>query len=154
MVTVVFFVCFCQKKFLFCLTFFSFLLGLPAKTAKTSLFARFWSCRVGVQDGAGGGDGGSKERTYPSGYNVVPTSIPPFFFHFTRQKILIFFLSPQQMTVETDAMYSSDSDFISDDGGDAPLIVSSKGQTSVSQIKVWKLKVKGLKGVVKRLSRF
>jgi hypothetical protein len=25
--------------------------------------------------------------------------------------MLIFFLSPQQMTVETDAMYSSDSDF-------------------------------------------
>jgi hypothetical protein len=63
---------------------------------------------------------------------------------------LLFFLSPQQMTVETDAMYSSDSDFISDDGGDAPLIVSSEGQTSASQIKVWKLKVKGLKGVVKR----
>ena len=97
----------------------------------------------------GGGDG-SKERAYPSGYNVVPTSIPPFFFHFTRQKILIFFLSPQQMTVETDAMYSSDSDFISDDGGDAPFVVSSEEQTSASQIKVWKLKVKGLKGVVKR----
>jgi hypothetical protein len=45
------------------------------------------------------------------------------------------------MTVETDAMYSSDSDFSSDDGGDAPLIVSSEGQTSASQIKVWKLKV-------------
>ncbi len=44
-------------------------------------------------------------------------------------------------------MYSSHSDFISDDGGDAPLIVSSEGQTSASHIKVWKLKVKG---VVKR----
>ena len=34
-----------KTKFLFC---------FPAKTAKTSLFAKFWSCHVGVQDGAGG----------------------------------------------------------------------------------------------------
>jgi hypothetical protein len=107
----------------------------------------WWAFKV--QGGAGGGGGGSIERAYPSGYNVVPSNIPPFVFHFKRQKIFIFFLSPQQMTVETDAMYSSDSDLLSDDGVDAPLIVSSEGQTSASQIKVWKLKVKGLKGVVK-----
>ncbi len=66
MVTVVFFCVFLPKeKFLFCLTFFSFLLGLSAKTTKTSLFAKFWSCRVGVQDGAGGVAVGQKNGLIP-----------------------------------------------------------------------------------------
>ncbi len=91
MITVVFFVCFCQKKRLKIFWLFSHFCWDSQQKLQKRAFCEVLVLSCGRSRWVWGGGGGSRERAYPSGYNDVPTNIPPFFFFISHVKKCSFF---------------------------------------------------------------